>query len=169
MAGGLVLKQLPFSPVEIARRVTAALEPMAMEKGIKLRMEGAENLPEKMAGDPERLIEIFTNLVENAIKYTNEGEIVANFRMLDESHWQVAIKDTGAGIAPEYLERIFEPFTQVKGPIITRSQGGVGLGLSITRQLVEMMGGSIEVESALGAGSTFIVTLPVMLQQENES
>lgn len=70
------------------------------------------------------------------------------------------------GIAPEYLDTIFEPFTQVKGPIITRNQGGVGLGLSITKQLVEMMEGTITVESEPGVGSTFTITLPVLQEKK---
>ena len=88
--------------------------------------------------------------------------------MLDEGHWQVQVTDTGPGIEPEYLDTIFEPFTQVNGPIITRKQGGVGLGLTIVKQLVDMMGGTINVESEPGVGSTFIVTLPVMQPQEAE-
>ena len=85
--------------------------------------------------------------------------------MPGNQHWQVTVRDTGIGIAPEHLDTIFEPFTQVNGPIITRNQGGVGLGLSITRQLVEMMGGAITVESTPGVGSTFTVTLALVVPQ----
>ena len=168
MSDELSLKQEPFSPSDLARRVAASLESMATEKGVKLRLEGAENLPETLIGDPERIVEIFTNLIANAIKYTDQGEVKTSVWMLDDSHWQVQVTDTGPGIEPEYLDTIFEPFAQLKGPIITRKQGGVGLGLTIVRQLVDMMSGSISVESEPGVGSTFIVTLPVMQPQEAE-
>jgi len=131
-------------------------------------MEGARMLPEVLFGDIERLAEIFSDLIGNAVKYTEQGEVAISIRMLDNDYWQVAVRDTGVGIAPEFLDTIFEPFTQVNGPIITRKQGGVGLGLTITRQLVEMMGGAITVASEVGVGSTFTVTLPVVMRQQEK-
>ena len=165
----LVLSQEPFSPAEIARRVSAALEPMAAKKGIMLRLEGAENLPETLIGDSERLVEIFTNLIGNAIKYTERGEVVTSAKRIDADHWQVEVRDTGLGIEPEMLDTIFEPFAQVNSSIITRKQGGVGLGLAIVKQLVDMMGGRVSVESKLGIGSVFTVTLPLIRLQEERT
>ena len=169
ITGEFILKQEYFSPAEVARRVALALEQVAKDKGIGLRLEGAENLPETLVGDSQQLVDIFTNLIGNAIKYTDQGEVATRARMLDRDHWQVQVTDTGPGISPEFLDRIFEPFAQVSEPVITRKQSGVGLGLSISKQLVELMGGTISVESELGVGSTFTVTLPAIHYQESIS
>ena len=165
-SGKLILKQEPFLPAELFNHIFVTLESAAVKKGLCLQMEGARILPEVLHGDPERLTEIFTDLIGNAVKYTEKGEVEVSICMLDNDHWQVAVRDTGVGIAPEFLDSIFEPFVQVDGPIITRKQAGVGLGLAITKQLVEMMGGTIIVASEVGMGSTFTVVLPVIRQQE---
>ena len=169
ISGELLLRKEPFSPADLAHRVVASLKSTAARKGIRLHLEGVETLPKTLIGDPERIVEIFTNLIENAIKYTEQGEVVTSARMLNDIHWQVVVRDTGPGIEPEFLDTIFEPFAQINEPILTRKQGGVGLGLTIVKQLVDMMNGTISVESELGNGSIFTVTLPIMRPQEAES
>jgi signal transduction histidine kinase len=165
-SGKLIFKQEAFPPADLLDRVVATHEVVAKGKGLHLQLKGAERLPEVLTGDPARLMEIFSNLLSNALKYTEQGEVEISSCMLDNGHWQVAIRDTGVGVAPELLDSIFEPFMQVCEPVITRKQGGVGLGLAITKQLVEMMGGTIAVASEVGVGSAFTVTLPAIGKQE---
>src|SRR5207245_9905165 len=112
-------------------------------------------------GDPEKVREILLNLVGNALKFTEQGEVEVQARLEEESSDSVlvkfAVRDTGIGIPRDKQALIFEPFTQIAGPAMRKSQG-TGLGLAIGKHLAEMMGGSIGVESELGAGSTFWFT-----------
>jgi signal transduction histidine kinase len=116
--------------------------------------------PSAVQGDPSRLRQVLTNLVGNAIKFTERGEVAIVVRVVDDAEHEVglelAVRDTGIGIAPDRLDAIFESFTQADGSS-TRRHGGTGLGLTISRQLVALMGGAIAVESAIGQGSTFVV------------
>jgi signal transduction histidine kinase len=118
----------------------------------------------KLKSDRQKLKQILVNLLSNALKYTKEGrvDIIAES---DPTHGRVRlkVKDSGVGIAPEDHTRIFEPFQQAKR-VITRPQGGTGLGLAISRRLARMLGGDISLDSALGAGSTFTVELPVRVR-----
>lgn len=143
--------------------VGLTLEHIAKEKHISLiRHKEKERLP-YVLGDPTRLVRVLTNLIGNAIKYTDEGhvDIRPSFRKLDDKHieFRCEITDTGIGIPKEKQQSIFEKFTQADTST-TRKYGGTGLGLAITKQLVELMGGSIGVESAIGIGSTFWFTIP---------
>ncbi len=115
-----------------------------------------------LQGDPVRIRQILTNLIHNAIKFTATGEVVVRLRALDttapHANISLEVRDTGIGIAPEHQGYLFESFVQADGST-TRQYGGTGLGLAITKQLVEMMGGTIEVESMIGKGSTLRCTL----------
>lgn len=115
-----------------------------------------------MKGDPVRLRQVLTNLVGNAVKFTEEGEVIIRVNMLEARENQVKVEflveDTGIGITPDALPNLFSAFTQADGST-TRRFGGTGLGLTISRQFVELMGGDIEVSSALGLGSTFSFVL----------
>jgi signal transduction histidine kinase len=159
-SGKLELNKLPFSPTELSNRVAATLSPVANAKGLILQLEGAENLPPILVGDFERLEEIFTNIIGNAIKFTDKGSVTVVATMPDPEHWQVAVTDTGVGIPETMVKTIFEPFRQAAGST-TRKQGGVGLGLSIAKQLTELMGGTITVESTPYKGSTFTLKFPI--------
>jgi len=110
-------------------------------------------------GDERRLAQVLLNLAGNAVKFTESGsiEIAARAR---NGKFEIQVRDTGPGIAPEDQERIFEEFQQVDESS-TRQKGGTGLGLAISKRIVEMHGGTIDVESALGSGSTFCVTIPI--------
>ncbi len=134
----------------------------ARNKGIELKIEIGEGIPNILVGDPARLTQILNNLVSNALKFTEEGEVrisVKTIKELDESiRLQFAISDTGIGIEEDRKNTIFESFTQANQNT-KRLFGGTGLGLTISKQLAELQGGAISVESEEGEGSTFFVEL----------
>ncbi|MBZ0287080.1 MAG: histidine kinase, partial [Anaerolineae bacterium] len=117
-------------------------------------------VPEQVFSDPQRIHQIVMNLVGNALKFTKEGYVRIKVYRSDERHWAVDIVDSGPGIPKEAQEYIFDAFRQVHDPT-TRSNSGSGLGLSIVKQLAQLLGGDVSVESTLGRGSTFTVRLPI--------
>ncbi|MBP7148816.1 MAG: response regulator [Acidobacteria bacterium] len=162
-AGKLELHEYEFSLRDCLEDTLRMLALRAHEKGLELAGRVADDVPDTLIGDAGRLRQIITNLVGNAIKFTDEGEVVASVTLADHEDGEVpgkdlrlrfAVRDTGIGIPPEKVQRIFEPFTQADGSM-TRRYGGTGLGLTISSRLVELMGGRIWVESELGHGSTF--------------
>jgi len=166
-AGQLTLETIDFG---LRTTVESALEPLAVkahQKGLELAADIRPDVPEAVRGDPTRLRQVLVNLVGNAIKFTEKGEVVVTVDPVAENDEQVelhfAVSDTGIGIPPEKLETIFEAFAQADGST-TRKYGGTGLGLAISHQLVEMMGGRIWVESELGKGTTFHFTVKFGLQ-----
>ena len=165
-AGKLDLNQVEFSLSSGLREPLKALAPRAQQKGLELICDVRPGTPEHIVSDPVRLRQILFNLVGNAVKFTNQGEIVVRVAV-EACHdgaglLHLAVRDTGIGIEKDQQERIFEPFEQVDGSA-DRSAGGTGLGLAICTKLVGMMGGHIWVESRLGFGSTFHVTARVGL------
>jgi PAS domain S-box-containing protein len=155
--------RLEFESVEFQLRdcLGDALKTLAVRadaKGLELVADVAAEVPDHLVGDPGRLRQVLLNLVGNAIKFTEQGEIVLTVglesRTATEAHLRFAVSDTGIGIAPEQQARIFEPFTQADSST-TRRYGGTGLGLAISAQLVQRMAGTLQVESRLGHGSTF--------------
>ncbi len=159
-AGKVVLRDTEFVPSDLLKNLEASIKPMADKKALALNTSAA-GLPDTLRGDPDRLEQILLNLVYNAIKFTDSGTINVKLYLSDEHHWALSVSDTGIGIAPEMHERIFEAFWQVDGSTTRSSATGVGLGLSIIKQLAELMNGKVSVQSELGQGSTFIVTLPL--------
>ena len=131
---------------------------MAETKKLALKTEVVKSLPVGL-GDEQRLTQVLLNLVGNAIKFTDAGEVRIAAGAAN-GHFTVSVSDTGPGIPPEECEHIFEKFRQVDSSN-TRAKGGTGLGLAIAREIVEMHGGRIWVESTLGQGSTFRMELPV--------
>jgi CheY-like chemotaxis protein/anti-sigma regulatory factor (Ser/Thr protein kinase) len=142
--------------------IVELLAERAHVKGLELACSIPADLVTHVRGDPLRLGQILTNLVGNAIKFTEQGSVVIRVASVEETAknatMRFEVSDTGAGISPEAQSRIFDEFAQADGST-TRKHGGSGLGLAISKQLVEMMGGNIHVESALGAGSTFRFTI----------
>lgn len=142
------------------------LAPQAAEKGINLAYMFDDNAPEYIIGDMSRIRQIFVNLISNGVKFTEQGEVfVRVWSDQRPSHTtpmmlHISISDTGIGIPPEHIDSIFHSFSQVDASI-NRRYGGTGLGLAISNRLAEMMGGSLKVESEVGVGSTFYVTLCV--------
>lgn len=150
-----------FSPVELLEQASASLSVQAIKKGLLFITEHSPDLPQKLFGDARRLLQIIINLAGNAIKFTEGGEVRVRLAHPAPEKWAIVVSDTGAGIPKEAHEYIFEPFRQVDNRI-TRENRGSGLGLSITKHLIELMGGQITIESEVGKGSTFTVTLPLL-------
>lgn len=160
-AGTLRLAHLPFEPRALIPRMENMMRLLAANKGLNLVTTVAPDLPAQLIGDPDRLHQILVNLVSNAIKFTAEGEVRVCLCHLDETTWGIRVQDTGQGIPAEMHDTIFEEFRQAEySPNAPRR--GIGLGLSIVKQITAAMGGSIKLESAVGRGSTFTVMLPLI-------
>ncbi len=156
-SGKFQLDNTVFSFSALLKEVLAAIEIRARNKGLQFTME-AKDLPECCRGDSVRLRQILLNLLENAVKFTPEGQVVLSVDQVDEEFFHFAVQDTGIGISKHQAETIFEPFTQADSST-TRNFGGTGLGITISKDLVELMGGRIWLESELGKGSTFHITV----------
>jgi len=150
-----------FSPFKLIQGAVSGMEVLAQKRGLNFSFEIDPNLPQQIYGDNRRIRQIIINLIGNSIKFTKEGSVHLNVTRPDENHWEIKVTDTGIGISKEDQAAIFEPFRQVNTSV-TRDNKGVGLGLSITKQLVELMHGKIIVESELGQGSSFIILLPII-------
>jgi two-component system sensor histidine kinase/response regulator len=162
-AGRVDLEEIDFNLREMLESTLKTLALRADEKGLELVCEVAPDIPEMLKGDPSRLRQILTNLVGNAVKFTDEGEVsvlVSAAGSEGASMLHFAVCDTGIGIGPEKIERIFESFSQADTST-TRQYGGTGLGLTISRRLIELMGGRIWVESEPGRGSRFHFEIPL--------
>jgi signal transduction histidine kinase/DNA-binding response OmpR family regulator len=160
-SGKIELEDIAFDLRECVESVAEMLAEDAQQKNIELLCHIEDGVPEAVRGDPVRLRQVLTNLVANAVKFTERGEVVVHVRVLDEDDVaalvRFQVRDTGIGIAPEVASRIFEAFSQADGST-TRKYGGTGLGLTICRQLCHLMGGDITVTSRPGEGSTFTFT-----------
>ncbi len=173
-AGELPLDHVDFDLVETIETLCEVLAVRTQEKRIEFACHIAPDVPRHLVGDSARLSQILFNLVGNAIKFTEEGEVVLRVWQAGEeaTHQEEArtmlafsVRDTGIGIPTDRLTTIFDKFTQAE-VTTTRRYGGTGLGLTISRMLVDLMGGTIEVESTVGHGSTFTCTLPFKVQAE---
>jgi two-component system sensor histidine kinase/response regulator len=171
-AGKLSLEQAPFSLRTALDETLQALALRAHAKGLELACRIAPDVPDAVMGDSGRLRQVLVNLVGNAIKFTERGEVVAAVALDDHVRagitLRVAVADTGIGISVDKLNTIFQPFEQADNST-TRRFGGTGLGLPISAKLVELMGGRIWVESKAGVGSTFWFTVELGVQQPNAS
>jgi PAS domain S-box-containing protein len=161
-SGKIVIEKIPFKITQLVSTVIDLMLPKASEKNIKLSSSIDKNVPEVLLGDPTRLNQILINLIGNAIKFTGSGGVKINVLLVSEKEEDVglhfSVTDTGIGIPDESMEKIFEGFTQASNDT-TRKYGGTGLGLTITKQLVELQGGTISVSSKVNKGSTFIFRL----------
>ena len=163
--GTLELAERPCDLHDVIRGAVQVLAPLAMQRGISLTVQIEEHAPREVLVDDRRLGQIVTNLVSNAVEFTREGGVEVRLapgptEVGQESFITVEIADTGEGIPPDHLETIFEEFSQVDSGA-TRAHGGAGLGLAIARRLAGLMGGDLTVDSELGVGSTFTLSLPV--------
>lgn len=161
-SGKFSLEMIDFQLKKVMQTVVSLLQTKAEEKNLKLYFEIVSNVPEFLIGDPHRLNQILINLIGNAIKFTSQGEVKILAQIEegkgDAINLKIAVQDTGIGIAPDKLESIFESFAQASSDT-SRKFGGTGLGLTISKKLVELHGGSIWAESEVGKGSQFIFTL----------
>ncbi len=165
-ADRLELERISFSLELVLNRLATMTTLKAEEKGLKLSFHLDPMVPRRLVGDPLRLGQILLNLVNNAVKFTQQGEVAVAVataaRAGDQVRLRFAVRDTGIGILPAQQARLFEPFSQADGST-TRRYGGTGLGLAISKKLTDLMGGDISVKSAPGSGSTFSVELPFTL------
>ncbi|MCX6225367.1 MAG: ATP-binding protein [Bacteroidia bacterium] len=157
-ANKLELEQVPFSLIRVIEEVSDNMAIKAIQKHLNLVTDLDTNIPESLLGDPLRLKQVLLNLVSNAIKFTNRGEVLISCAVSEKTGNQYTfifkISDTGIGIHQDQKEKLFKSFSQVDASI-TRKFGGTGLGLIISKRLVEMMHGKIDLESEVGKGSTF--------------
>lgn len=160
------LRITPFSPSELLSHLMSIVNVLATNKNLSCGCSLAPDLPEILYGDPKRIQQIVINLTGNAIKFTTVGEVRVDILYPDPEHWALRVSDTGSGIAPEAQTYIFEPFRQTDSAITSHNRG-IGLGLSITKQLVELMDGQIMLESEIDKGSIFTVILPIIRQPES--
>ena len=165
----LELENIPFDLAEIAAEVVELFAERAHGKGLQLSCVRPPAMPTALRGDPGRVRQILGNLVSNAIKFTDQGEIVLRLRLLEDAAlsglYGLEVQDSGIGVPAEVQEQIFQAFTQADGST-TRRYGGTGLGLAISTRLAQLMGGTLTLESAAGRGSTFRLTVRFDKQQE---
>ena len=165
--GEIEIAYSPFSLHKLINRAKSMVGVLARKKKLKVNVTIGEDVPNYVLGDDGRIFQILTNLINNAVKYTEKGEInvIASMTGDKPSQFHFCICDTGGGIPEERLGEIFEPFTQVDGSV-TRRKGGTGLGLSICQKLIDLMEGRIWVESEVDEGSNFHFKLPLDLQTD---
>jgi signal transduction histidine kinase len=164
-AGQLTLALDDYSVEAIVQSVVAATGSLAQAKGIEVKTSVPNDLP-MGRGDERRLTQVLLNLVSNAIKFTDTGEVEVRVQAVN-GEFNIMVCDTGPGIALKDQATIFEQFQQIDNTS-TRKKGGTGLGLSISRQLVGMHGGRIDLDSTLGVGSTFNIVVPVRVQEQRQ-
>ena len=164
-AGKAEIVELPFILSELVERTLLIMQRTIEDKGLDLECYISADLPYRLIGDPERIAQVLTNLVDNAAKFTHEGRVVLDISMAgataDGAQVRFAVSDTGIGLSEEEQVQVFDLFRQGDDSI-TRAYGGTGLGLAICRELVALMGGKLDVDSELGKGSTFAFVLPLV-------
>jgi signal transduction histidine kinase/ActR/RegA family two-component response regulator len=159
-SGRVTLAKEPYDPSATIERLVEIFAPVASERGLQLQMKFEPGIPRVAIGDALRLEQIILNLVNNAIKFTPRGTVTVEAGMNSASRLVIRVRDTGIGISSEAAARLFTRFTQVNSSL-TRSHGGTGLGLAIIKQLTQLMGGEVSVESEPGVGSVFTVSVPL--------
>ncbi len=165
-AGKIEIERVPFDLEQLIQNLCSLVSLRAAEKGLELAVSVPADLPARLVGDPHRLNQVLLNLLNNAVKFTERGEVVLvisiPFRSAHRIELNFSVKDSGIGINEAKLGRLFQPFSQADSQI-ARTYGGTGLGLAISKQLVELMGGSLSVSSEEGKGSDFNFKLPFAL------
>jgi signal transduction histidine kinase len=158
-----------FSPRQMAADLRSQMASLAEKKGLAFEIDFTPNLPELVLGDRALIERVVTNLLSNAFKFTDQGNVQLSMAQTPDHSWTISVRDTGIGIPPHAQEFIFDPFRQLDGSS-QRAYGGTGLGLAIVRDLVRAMDGAVKVDSVVGQGSAFTVTLPLVeaVQSERE-
>jgi signal transduction histidine kinase len=162
-AGQLTLSLADYSIAEVVQTVLTAVVPLASQKHLVLKSELPPSLP-MARGDERRIAQVLLNLVGNAIKFTDAGEVAVRASAANGA-FTIAVRDTGPGVSEADQAKIFEEFQQADSSS-TKKKGGTGLGLSIAKRIIELHGGKIGVESRLGEGSTFAITLPLIVDKQ---
>jgi signal transduction histidine kinase len=166
-AGRLEILQRPFAPRPWIDEILVQIGGLAEQRKLDLTLHYDPAMPSFILGDPIRLKQIASNLITNAIKFTEKGGVTVSIHPSEESTWTLEVTDTGIGIAPHAQDYIFDAFRQVDGSS-NRKVGGTGLGLAIVRNLIVLMKGSIKLKSEPAKGSTFTVTLPLVVVKNTE-
>jgi len=167
-SGEIQLRPLTVEVRTVLSGIVDVMRPLAESKGLELIFE-SDGAPPQVTTDPFRLQQIATNLLQNAVNYTDAGKIRMTCRTLSQARWSLTVADTGIGIAPEDQQRIFEPYSSVFAENIRQERrGGTGLSLAVVARLVRLLQGEITVDSQVGRGSTFSLTFPVALDMEPE-
>ncbi len=168
-SGALELERAPIDVADVVGSAVRMFEGAARKKGVSLVFDVASRMPGNLIGDPKRIRQVATNLVSNAIKFTKQGTVSVRLGVgtttADRAVVELEVSDTGLGIATADCEHLFEPFVQADSAT-TRKHGGTGLGLAICKQLVDLMGGAIRVDSSVGQGSRFTVVVPLERTEE---
>ena len=167
-AGKLTIQMAPVKPADLLESLHSVMDKTASDKGLRLTSEIDDNFPEAFNGDAARLQQILVNLVNNAVKFTDQGSVHVKLFYPSQYKWGIEVSDTGRGIPESEISYIFDTFRQVEGTA-TRVHGGFGLGLSIVKQLVTLMSGEIKVQSKLEEGTAFIITLPLVSAEAAQS
>ena len=171
-AGKLDMERIDFRFDDVLSHISTLISQKAYEKGLELLFHEPIDLPQRLIGDPLRLGQVLINLINNAVKFTEQGQIIVHVREQERVGQQIkllfTVADTGIGMSEEQRQRMFQAFTQADGST-TRKYGGTGLGLTICKRLVELMGGAIWVESTLGAGSRFYFTIWLGVSEQNQA
>ena len=161
-AGRLSLREQPYAPALVLEDCYRLFRGAAAEKGLDLRMDCRLDAGQMFSGDPERLRQMLSNLVNNAIKFTDAGSVTLSLELVCDAaqpRLRYAVEDTGQGILPAHQGRLFHSFSQIDDGT-TRRHGGSGLGLAIVRKLAHLMGGEVGVQSQPGEGSCFWFVIP---------
>jgi signal transduction histidine kinase len=164
-AGKLTIQMGPVRPADLLENLHGLMDKTASDKSLRLISEIEDNLPETLQGDAARLQQILVNLVNNSVKFTDQGRIQVRLFSHNEYKWGLEVSDTGRGIPPSEIPHIFDTFRQLDGAE-TRVHGGFGLGLSIVKQLVTLMNGEIKVKSNLDEGTVFTIILPLIIAEQ---
>ncbi len=167
-AGEIEIFDEPFELMNLVHTVESSCLQMAEEKNISSSIWVSPEMPERLSGDDDRLAQVLLNLTGNAIKFTEKGEVEVRIEPQGTSKWRMIVRDTGPGIPEDQFTAIFKAYRQLDRTASPSKVKGTGLGLAIAYNLVQKMGGDIKVESELGVGSTFTVTLPLRLPETSD-
>lgn len=165
--GHMVLEDTPFNPRKLIDQQRYTFDYLVRSKGLSFKVSVSESLPDYLNGDATRVTQILNNLVGNAFKFTEDGFISLSSHY-DGHNFILRVEDTGIGMSPEQKEKVFRPFTQADLST-TRKYGGTGLGLTITKEIISAMGGELQLDSEMGKGTSFTVTLPLPIAEPPET
>lgn len=157
--GQIKLKMASINPRELIQAVVEIIEPLIRNKGLELKVD-CDRSPQQIQTDPLRLQQILTNLLSNAVRYTESGYVEVAIETLEEHHWSITVRDSGVGMTQDDQKHVFEPYFRVGDVPLSETDQGTGLGLAVVSQLVELMQGEILLSSQVGQGSTFTVIFP---------
>ncbi len=167
-AGEFEIHEISYPLVQITNVIESTCQPIAKEKGLEWSLTVDKVMPAILKGDAERVSQIAVNLAGNAVKFTDEGQVEVDIGPVDKNHWHIIVRDTGPGIPEDQQEMVFEAFRSLDKRGSKSVAKSTGLGLAIARNLAQMMGGDIILQSQLGVGSTFEVRLPLVLPEKDE-